>query len=96
MTRSPSTKLVSATTSTPRQLRADHRGRSDAIELRHQQVHEHDVRPQLARRLDAEAPVLRLADDLDIVEQLQVAAQSPPNDAVVVDEEDPDRAGGAV
>ena len=40
---------------------------------------------------DALAPVLGLADDLDVVEQLEEAAQPAPDDRVVVDEEHADR-----
>ena len=53
-----------------------------------------DVRDELGAPLDALEAVLGLADDLDVVEQLEVAAEAPPDDAVVVDEQDPDRRAG--
>ena len=49
-----------------------------------------DVGDELGRQLDADQAVLGLADDLDVVEQLEVAAQPAPDDAMVVDEQDAD------
>ena len=40
---------------------------------------------------DALAPVLGLADHVEVLEELQEPAQAAPDDRVVVDQQDPDR-----
>ena len=69
----------------------DARGRLDAVEVRHHQIHDHDVRPELLGTLDGLAAVGRLADDLDVVVQLEEIAHPATDHRVVVDEEDADR-----
>jgi hypothetical protein len=67
--------------------------RADPVELRHDDVHQDHVGRELADEVDTLEPVLGLADDLDVVEQLQVAAQPAADDAMVVDEHDADGRG---
>ncbi len=41
-------------------------------------------------QLNAGQPVVGLAHDLDVVEQLEIATEAAPDDPMIVDEEDPD------
>ena len=59
----------------------------DPVHDRHQQVHEHDVGLELADELDGAPPVLGLAHDLDVVEQLEEPVQAAADDRVVVDQQ---------
>ena len=71
---------------------ADLLHRPDAVEPRHLEVHQHDVRREprrLGDRLDA---VARLADDLDPLLQAEERAEPLADDLVVVDDEHADRA----
>jgi hypothetical protein len=65
-----------------------HRG--DAVEARHDEVHEHDVRMQPCRRLERFLAVRRLPCDLDALLELEERAQAVADDGVVVDDEDAD------
>ena len=89
VTRSSSMKLVSATTSTSGQRGLDLGGGRDPVHHRHQEVHEHDVGLELRDELDGAPPVLGLADDLDVVEELEEPVQAAPDDRVVVDQQHP-------
>jgi hypothetical protein len=68
----------------------DARGRVDAVDARHQQVHDHDVGLQRGRGLDRGVAVGGLTDDLEIVVQGEEIAHAPPNHRVIVDEQDAD------
>ena len=90
MTRSSSMKLVSATTST-----SGKRCLTSAVAAipsitgisRSIRTTSGSERLDL---LDRAAPVVGLAHDLDVVEELEEAEQAAPDDGVVVDEQDPD------
>ena len=66
--------------------------RADAVEPRHDEVHEHDVGLERRDRRERRLAVGRLADDLDVVLQLEERAQALAHDGVVVDDEDGDHA----
>ena len=59
----------------------------------HDQVHEHDVGPQLGRRRHRRLPVGRLAHHLDARPRPEEGAQALAHDRVVVDDEHPDHDG---
>ena len=63
--------------------------RLDAVHAGHLDVHQDDVGPQLLGAGDALGAVRRLADDLDVVLDLQEGAQSAADHLVVVDEQHP-------
>src|SRR5262245_59201001 len=50
--------------------------RADPVELGHHDVHQDDVGLELVHEVHALQAVLRLADDLDVVEELEIAAQA--------------------
>jgi hypothetical protein len=63
----------------------------DAVEVRHADVHEDDVRLQHARAVQGVAPVARLANHRDRIVAREDRPQAGAHQAVVVDEQDPDR-----
>ena len=65
----------------------------DAVQARHDEVHEHDVGLQGGDGVERGLAVGRLADDLDVVLQLEERPQALAHDRVVVDDEDADHAG---
>ena len=69
-------------------LGLDPADRGDAVHVRHEEVHQHDVRLKPAGHRHALAAVRRLADDLDVVLEVEEHAQPHPDDRVVVDDED--------
>ena len=77
-----------------REDRLDAAGRLDAVDHRHHQVHHDDVRPELAGALDGLGAIGGLADDHDVVVELEEIAHPATDHRVVVDEEDPDRGVG--
>jgi hypothetical protein len=75
-------------------LGLDPADRGDAVHVRHQQVHQDDVGLEPAGHGDALAAIGGLADDLDVVLQVEEHAEAHPDDRVVVDDQDAD--AGAV
>src|SRR5690606_9252059 len=69
---------------------ADLPGGLNPAHHRHQQVHHDDVRLELAGQRDGLAPVLGLADDLEVVLEAEGQLQAPAHDGVVIDEQDTD------
>ena len=67
-----------------------HRVASIPLSLRHADVHDHHVRPQLQCQFDSLSAVLGFADDLHVRLRLEKAAQSVPHDRVIVRDQDPD------
>lgn len=67
--------------------------RRDAVDARHPDVQEHDVRAVLDRRVVSLAPVGRLRDDFEVVTALQEHRQARSYDGIVVG--DDDAQGGA-
>ena len=91
MTFSSSMKLVMATISMAGFSALIRRDRREPVHVRHQQVHQDDVRLEPAGHRDALAAVGGLADDVDVVEQVEERAKPRPDDGMVVDEQDADR-----
>ena len=77
-------------------LGLDPADRGDAVHVRHQQVHQDDVRLEAAGHRHALGAVGRLADDLDVGLEVEEDAQAHPDDGVVVDDEHADPGGGSV
>ena len=73
-----------------RRDRRDLPRRLDAAHARHVQVHDDDVRRELAHEPERLVAVGRLADDLDAL-LLEQVAQAGPEQVVVVDEQDAQR-----
>ena len=71
-------------------LGLDSADRGDAVHVRHQEVHEDDIRREPAGQGDALAAVGRLADDLDVVLEIEEDPKTHPDDGMVVDDQDPD------
>ena len=71
-------------------LGAQQAGGGDAVELRHADVHEHDVGPVAVDGAQHAAPVVGLADDLDALRAGQHHPQPRAHERVVVDEQDAD------
>ena len=91
-TRSSSMKLVRAMTSTSGWAALIRGGRLDAVDDRHQQVHDDDIGPQLGDEGDRRRAVGGLADDLEVVVQAEEVAHAAADHRVVVDEDEADRA----
>ena len=62
----------------------------DAVHVRHEQVHEHDVGLEPAGHGHALAAVGGLAHDLDVGLEVEEHAKPHPDDGVVVDDQDAD------
>ena len=62
----------------------------EAVELRHADVHQHDVGPALAAWRRPAAPSLGLADDLDVGLGLEDHPEAGAHQRLVVGDEDPD------
>ena len=69
-----------------------HSSRFDAVERRHADVHQHDVRPQPERLRDGVLAVLSLADHLDVLLGVQNHAEAGPDERLVVDDQHADDA----
>jgi hypothetical protein len=67
----------------------DHR--LDAVDVRHADVHDDDVRVRTQDELDRLAAVLRLTDDLDVVGGIEHRANAAAHDRLVVDDDDLER-----
>ena len=76
MTRASSMKLVSATTSIAGWAALMRGRRRDPVDAGHQQVHHDDVGPELGGRARRPGAVVGLADDLDVVVQLEEVAHA--------------------
>ena len=72
--------------------RHDALGRLDAVHHGHPDVHQDHVGPSGCRELDRRAAVTRLADDLEVGLGGDQHPDSRPEQRLVVDERDPDRA----
>ena len=72
-----------------------HPGRGDAVQDRHGQVHQGDVRRGGPGHLQRLAPVGRLPHDLDVPGRLEQRDQAGPDQPVVIDDEHPDHAAPA-
>ncbi len=81
---------MTATISISGQLGLDRGRRTDPVELGHDEVHQDDVGPQSTGFLDRLASIGRLANDLDVVEELEETPQPASDHGVVVDQEHPD------
>jgi len=64
--------------------------RGDAVHVRHQEIHQDDVGLEATGHRHALAAVGGLADNLDVVLEVEEDAQAHPDDRVVVDDEDAD------
>jgi hypothetical protein len=62
--------------------------RLDAVQLRHRDVHDDDVRAELLDEIDRGPAVARFADDLDLLVRLEDAAQALSDHGVIVNQED--------
>ena len=76
-------------------LGLDPADRGDAVHVRHQQVHQDDVRLEAAGHRHALGAVGGLADDLDVGLEVEEDPQPHPDDRMVVDDEHAD-GGGSV
>ncbi len=74
-------------------LGLDAADRRDAIHVRHQEIHQHDVGLEAAGHRDAFGAVGGLADHLDVRLEVEEHLESHPDDRVVVDDQDADRRG---
>src|SRR3954451_17584760 len=66
-------------------------GGLDAADPGHADVHQQDVGSELLGLGDGVLAVLRLADDVDAVLELQDLDETPPEEGVIVDDQDADR-----
>ena len=64
--------------------------RLDAVDVRHPDVHQDHVRIQPAREVDGLAPVLGLADHLEVLARLEDQPEAAADERLVVDEQDAD------
>jgi hypothetical protein len=65
-------------------------GRGDAVETRHPDIHEDDVRAKRRQLLHRLATVGTLGDDLKAVRRRQDSGEARPDDRLVVDDGDSD------
>ena len=65
----------------------------DAVEHRHPDVHEQDIRLALPRQPDGRGAVCGLADDFDAVLDLQDHPETRPDEGLVIGERDGDHSG---
>src|SRR5262249_12884537 len=68
--------------------------RLDPVDAGHLQVHQHDVRPLLLRRLDRRLAVAVGPDEVDVVGPAQELLEPAPHDRMVVCDEDADHEVG--
>ena len=69
------------------ELGLDPADRRDAVHVRHQEIHQHDVRREPAGHGHALRAVGRLAHDVDVGQEVEEGAEAHPDDGVIVDEE---------
>jgi hypothetical protein len=62
----------------------------EAIEVRHEQVHEDHVGAERIGALNGYGSILGLADDFEVVLQLEKASQAATDDLVVINYQDLD------
>ena len=79
--------MVRMTTGGGSSSAADGDGRGQPVEPRHPDVHQHDVGPAAAHRLDGVGAVVGLADHGDVVGRLEDHPQPGPDQRLVVDDE---------
>ncbi len=77
-----------------RQISIDATRRFDPDELRHADVHQHDVRDQFDRELHRFFPVGRFTDELEVGFVREDRAHGLPEQGVVVGDQDPDAVRG--
>ena len=65
--------------------------RLDAVDLRHADVHEHDIWVVRVDGGEDTAPIVHLSDDVDVLRTREHHPQARPDKSVVVDEQDSDR-----
>ena len=65
-------------------------GRGEPVELRHPDVHQHDLGLRECRLTDRLVAVLGLGDDLDVTLGLQDHPEAGAHELLVVGDEDPD------
>ena len=75
------------------ELGLDPADRGHAVHVRHEEVHEHDIRGQAAGHGHALGAVGGLAHDLDVGQEVEEGAEAHADDGVVVDEEHADARG---
>ena len=68
--------------------------RAEPVGAGHDEVEQHDVGPELARRRDRGRPVRGFPDDLDVVLELEVGPQPLAHDGVIVGDQHPDHDAG--
>src|SRR3954452_22942907 len=76
-----------------RRVGEDAPGRLDAVDLRHRQVHQVDVRRRRRQQRMCLVTVCRRTDDLDVVLAAEELREALPHDGVVVDDRHPDHSG---
>ena len=82
--------VVSTTIVGGSRLAQDLLGRGQTVELRHPDVHQHDLGLDEGRLADRLVAVLGLGDDLDVALGLQDHPEAGAHELLVVGDEDPD------
>jgi hypothetical protein len=67
----------------------------EAVELGHPDVHQHQVRRELARALQRRAPVGGFADHLEVGLRVEDHPQAAAHERLIVGDQDPDGLGHA-
>jgi hypothetical protein len=71
-------------------VRCDLASGRQAVDARHADVHEHDVRHELGSQANGLLAVAGLADHLDVFLGIEQGPESRPHQGLVVGEKDPD------
>ncbi len=69
---------------------ADRLRSRDTIDLGHEEIHEHDVGTLVTAQADRFVAILRLTNQLEILERVQEGPEAAPDDGVIVNDEHTD------